>query len=268
MERIGLIAGAGDFPAVLAQEARKKGAKIIAFAVKDVTSPAIADFADRVHWIDPHKFSIQGFVFTLIAERIRNMIMVGKIDKSLAFAVSKGNKDVEKVLSSARDNMDYSILEEVTRRFSQIGIKIIDGLEYLKDLLPEKGALTKRLLSPEEAKDVEFGVNIAREITRLDIGQTITVKNRAVVTVEAMEGTDNAIRRAYELVKGGFAVVKVARPRQDMRWDVPLVGMDTIKTLKECNSPVLAIESGKMFISEKAKTVNEADTHNITIVAV
>jgi len=268
MDRIGLIAGAGDFPSIFAKEAKAKNTKVIAFAIKGMTAESLSEIVDKIHWFDPARFNIAAFVMLLITERIKNMVMVGKVDKALIFNSTKGNKDVESLFKSSKDSTDYSILAEVTRRFNQIGINIIDGMDFLKDLIPGKGVLTARQPSPEEMADIEFGINMAREIAHMDIGQTITVKNKAVITVEAIEGTDNTIRRAYDFVKGDFTVIKMARPKQDMRWDVPLVGLDTIRTMAECRSHSIAIESGKMFLAEKEKTLEEADKNGITIIAV
>jgi len=267
MERIGVIAGSGTFPIHFAREAKKKGAKLIAFAIKDLTLPAVGDVVDKIHWFDISKFHVQKFVLLLVAERIKKMVMVGKIDKAVIFGKIKENKDIDELIKSSKDGMDYSILEEVTKRFDKIGIKVIDGLEYLSDLLPQKGVLTKRQPSREEWQDIEFGSRLAKEIARLDIGQTITVKNKAVITVEAMEGTDAAIRRAGELLNDEFTVIKVARPKQDMRWDVPLIGLETIRTMIRSKARVLAIESGRMFFVDKPKVINEADINEITIVA-
>ena len=266
MERIGLIAGSGNFPLLFAKEAKKKGAKVIAFAIEGLTTPNFGEFVDKIHWIDISKFRIQKFILLLLAERIKKMIMVGKIDKSLIFGKAGDNEDISSVLENAGDSMDYSILGEVTKRLNKIGIKVVDGLDYLKDMMPEKGVLTKRLPSKNEWEDIKFGLNLAKEIARLDIGQTITVKNKAVVTVEAMEGTDEAIKRAGKLAGGDFTVVKVARPNQDMRWDVPLIGFETLKTMIESKARVLAVESGKMFFVERAKVIKEADLKEITIV--
>ena len=268
MERIGLIAGSGDFPAIFAQEARKKGTKIIAFAMKDITSPDFGKFVDRIHWIDITKFQIQKFIFLLLAERIKKMVMVGKVDKAMIFKKVDGNKEIGEFLKSAKDSRDYSILEEVTHRFAKIGISVIDGLEYLSDLVPSKGVLTKRHPSESEREDIEFGMPIAKEIARLDIGQTITVKNKAIVTVEAMEGTDNTISRARELVGGDFTVIKVARPKQDMRWDVPVAGEDTIRLIAKYGGSVLAIEEKKMFLVDRESCIRLADASNISIVVV
>jgi len=268
MERIGLVAGSGNFPLVFSQEAKKKGDTVITFAIQDVTHPSIKDYSDRVHWIDPEKFSIPKFLLLLAVERLKKIVLVGKIDKALVFKHSKDNKDLGDFLKSTKDNSDYSILDEVTKRFKQIGIDVIDGLGYLKDLLPAEGVLTKRLPSEREKADIAFGLSLAQELARLDIGQAITVKDKAVITVEAIEGTDRTIRRAHELVKDEFTVIKVARPKQDMRWDVPLVGPETIHTMVEAQARVLAIESGKMFFSEREKAIREADLHNLTIVVV
>ncbi|MFH1791042.1 MAG: UDP-2,3-diacylglucosamine diphosphatase LpxI [Candidatus Omnitrophota bacterium] len=267
-DRLGVIAGSGRFPVIFVSEAKKKGCVPIVFAVRGITSEEIGEVADRVHWIDVEKFRVQKFIFLLIAERIKKMAMVGKIDKSMVFRRLDQNKDVEEVLKGTRDNMDYTILEEVTNRLAKIGITVISGLDYLSDLLPQKGVITERQPTEEEMRDVFFGMDIARELAGLDVGQTITVKNKAIVTVEAMEGTDLTIRRAGDLLGSDFVVVKLARPKQDMRWDVPLIGPETIRTMSGCQGRVLAIESGRMFLSEKEKTVREANINNISIVVV
>jgi len=133
-------------------------------------------------------------------------------------------------------------------------------------MLPDKGVLTKRHPSQDEWDDIKYGMKMAKELTRLDIGQAITVKHKAVITVEAIEGTDKTIERAHDFVSDGFTVIKAARPKQDMRWDVPLVGADTIETMIKYGARVLAIESGKMFFVEKEKTILEADKNEIAIV--
>lgn len=268
MERIGLVAGSGNFPAIFANEARNKGVKVIAFGIEGITAPDFGDFVDRIHWIDPAKFQIQKFAFTLIAERIKKIVLVGKIDKSLIFSRLRNNKDVSSVLTSAKDNMDYSILEEVTRRFAMVGIKVTDAVDFLKDLMPPKGVLTKRRPSKIEEDDIEFGMRIAKEIARLDIGQTVAIKNKAVIAVEAIESTDDTIKRAGSICGGDFVIVKVSRPGQDMRWDVPLVGLKTLETMIEAGAKALAIESEKMFFVEKEKVIEEADLKGIAIVVV
>jgi len=268
MERIGLLAGGGNFPYTFAKEAKRKGAKIIAFCFEELTSPEINNFVDKAHWIDISKFQIPKFIFLLLAERIKKMVMVGKVEKALIFTKLKNNKEVQKALKETKDNTDYSILSEATNRLGKIGIKVIDGLDYLKDLVPQKGVLTKRQLSEDEKRDMDFGVGIAKELARLDIGQTITVKNRVVITVEAIEGTDETIERAARYAKDDIAVIKVARPNQDMRWDVPFVGPETIKAMIKAKARILALESGKMFLADRKKVIEEADSHNITIVAV
>lgn len=268
MDRIGLIAGSGNFPFIFAEEARKKGAQVIAFAIKGVTNPGFDKAVDRIHWIDVNHFNIPVFIALLLTERIKKIAMAGKIDKALIFSRFNKVKDIQEVLSITKDNTDYSILDDVTKRFNKIGVDVIDGLEYLGELLPQKGVLSKRQPAEEEKKDIEFGLKIAREIAKLDVGQTITVHNRAVITVEALEGTDNTIRRAKDLVKGPFTVVKVARPDQDMRWDVPMVGADTINAMVESGATALSMESGKMFFTEKNAALKIADENNISIVVI
>lgn len=268
MERIGLIAGSGKFPIIFTKTAKEKGVKVVAFAIRGITHPDIEDCADKVHWFDLTKFSIPAFTIVIFASRVKDIVMAGKVDKAKIFGAVKGNKEIEGFLKSAKDGNDYSILEEATNRFKKAGIRVAGALDYLQDILPEKGVLTKRAPTEKESADIHFGISAAKELARLDIGQTITVKNKAIVTVEAMEGTDETIKRAQTLVKDDFVVIKVARPKQDMRWDVPVIGSETIKTMAHSFASAIAIESGKMFLVEKEKTIREADSHNISILCV
>ena len=267
MKKIGLIAGSGSLPVFFAQEARKKGAKIVAFAIKDITDDTLSKFVDKIHWIDPARFKIASFALLLLSERLKKMVMVGKIEKSMLFGKIK-NEDITQVISTVKNMTDYSLLDEVTKRLGQLGIEVVDGLEYFKDLLPQKGVLTKRHPTEMEQEDISFGIKMAKEIAGMDIGQTIAVKDKVVVSVEAMEGTDATIRRALKITGGGFSVIKVARPKQDMRWDVPLVGLKTLEVMILCKSRLLAIESSKMYFVNKHKVIKEADLNGVSIVVV
>jgi len=268
MDRLGLLAGSGNFPIVFAKEAKKKDVKIIAFAAKDITEPGLANFVDRIHWIDVNKFKIPGFLLLLMTERIKKIVMVGKIDKSVFYKKANKDNDYGEMFSVSKDNMDYSMLNEITKGLKKVGVDVVAGTEYLENLLPEKGVLSRRQPSEKENIDIEFGMRIAKEIVKLDIGQTITVKNKMIVSIEAMEGTDEVIKRATDLVGHGFTVIKLPRPNQDMRWDVPLIGPDTIKTMAQSGASVLVFESGKMYFMDRDNTINQADLNNIAIVCV
>ena len=264
MERIGLLAGGGELPIIFAKEARKKGTKVIGFAIKEMALPGFDSVCDKVH-----RLSIgdaKKFFFLLLTERIRKIAMLGKVDKSVIYSSIKRDKKAAKFLSDSKDRNDYSILDRVTSEIEKLGIKVINGLEYLDGLLPPKGVLTKRHPSEKEKEDISFGLGIAEQIARMDIGQTVVIKNRACVSVEAMEGTNRTIERAARLCGDGFVVVKAFRPQQDMRWDVPVVGPETIELIARHKGLALAIKEKRMFLVEKDTSVKLADKNDISII--
>lgn len=267
MERIGLIAGGGRLPIIFAEEARKKGAKVIGFAVKGMASPDFDAACDRAHRFNIGE--VKKFFFLLLAERIKKVAMLGKIDKTFIYSRNlKVDAKGAKFLNDPKAKNDYSLLDRVTAEFKKFGVEVIDGVEYLSHLLPAKGVLTEKAPSENEKKDIEFGIAIARKIAGMDIGQTIVVKDRSVMAVEAAEGTDRTIQRAAELCTDRFVVIKVPRPEQDMRWDVPVVGPETVSLIAENRGSALALEEKKMFLIDKPACLNIANENNISIVVV
>ena len=264
MTRIGLIAGGGELPIIFAKEARKKGVKVIGFAIKEMALPEFDASCDRVHRLSISE--IKKFAFLLLAERIKKIVMFGKVDKSVIFKDIHRDEMAKSVLEKSKDKKDYSILDRITHELGKLGVEVINGLEYIPDLLPAKGVLTKRTPSEKEYEDIMFGFKMAKEIARLDIGQTIVVKNKAIVSVEAMEGTDSTIERAARLCGEDFAVIKVSRPDQDMRWDVPVIGPNTVEIIAKNKGKILAIEEKRMFLVEKEACAELADSNDISIV--
>ena len=264
MERIGLIAGGGKLPIIFAEEARKKGTKVIVFAVKDIADPRIAASSDRIHWLTAGEF--KKFFLLLLVERIKKIAMLGKIDKSVIYSKIKRDKKTAELLEGVKDRNDYSLLERLTHELGKVGVTVISGVEYLDNLLPKRGVLTERQPTESETEDISFGLKTAEEIARMDIGQAVVIKNKAVVAIEAMEGTNKTIERAAGLCGEGFVVIKVPRPEQDMRWDVPVVGRETIELIARHKGKALAIKEKKMFLIEKEACINLADKNNLSIV--
>ena len=264
MGKVGLIAGGGALPIEFARRARAKGDIVIVFAVRDMASPSIEREADRVYWMKVTQY--KKFIFLLFRNRIKKLALIGKIDKSVIYE-DNGPKDREyvKAMSRLDDKKDYSILEEFTRRLRRIGVEVIDGMEYLSHLLPPSGILGSAQPDERIQRDMEFGFKAARELAGMDIGQTVIVKDRNIVAVEAIEGTDAVIERAGKLAGPGCVMVKAGRPAQDLRWDVPTVGPETMKRLVENAFSAIAIESGKMFLAEKEKFVALADAAGVVI---
>ena len=266
MERIGLIAGKGKLPVIFARKARKKGVKVIGFAIKEMALPEFDAACDKAHRLSIKE--VKKFLFLLVVERVKKIVMLGKIDKSIIYRDIKKSEETLRVLADSKDKNDYSILGRITAELKKVGVEVISGLEYMGDFLPLKGVLTRHKPSRAEYEDINFGFKIAKEIAGMDIGQTVVIKDRSVVSVEAMEGTNRAIERAATLCGEGFTVVKVSRPEQDMRWDVPVVGSETIKLIAENKGKTLAIEEKRMFLVEKEASINLANDNNISIVVV
>ena len=207
----------------------------------------------------------QKFVFLLLKEMIRKLAFIGKVQKEVIYDNEVLDDAASKGLRDLKDRKDTSIFEEITRRLNKAGIEVIEATRYLAHMLPEKGVLSRKTPSPELEADISFGHETAKKLAGMDIGQTVIVKDKSVVAVEAMEGTNATISRAKEVAGEGCVMVKVGRPDQDMRWDVPAVGPGTMTRLIESGFSALGLESGKMFLVEKEKTLKMADDANIVV---
>ncbi|MBD3380346.1 MAG: DUF1009 domain-containing protein [Candidatus Omnitrophica bacterium] len=267
MAKVGLIAGGGTLPIEFILSAKNLGEKVVVFALNGMASKELEKLADRVYWLEINQY--KKFLFLLLKERIRHIALVGKVPKNVVYSSSEGaDEEYVKSLGGLPDRKDYSILEEVTRHLKKIGVEVVDNMRYLSHLIPEKSLLTDTQPDEMTMEDIKFGYDTAKRIAGMDIGQTVIVKHKAVVAVEAMEGTDAAIERAYDIAGEDCVMVKVSRPDQDMRWDVPTIGPDTIKLLARSKYSALAIESGKMYVVEKERVITEADAAGISIEAI
>lgn len=267
MTRIGLVAGEGELPVIFARRAKEDGDAVIVLGLKGVTSGRIADYAERVHWFEWG--DLKKALLLLVSERLRKIVLLGKIKKEMLFKGSKKfDGESKKILGLSGSKKDYAILKEVANLARAVGIEIIDPTPYLEELVPSRGVLTKRHPTKSEKEDIEHGRKLASELARFDIGQTVVVKEGTVIALEAAEGTDEVIRRAGVLTDGSFTVVKMARPHQDARFDVPLVGPDTVRVIIENKGSVLALEEKKTFLMNRDEVVKLADAHGVTIVVV
>lgn len=264
MEKIGLIAGYGDIPVLMAKEARAKGMEVIAIALKEVSSPEIEKEVDRVYWVGIGQLGKLIKVFK--KERINKAVMGGKVRKSLMFGRIKPDLRALGLWAKLKDRKDDSILLAVAAELGKEGIALQDSTRYLSSYIAAAGILTKRRPTAEIKKDIDFGWKMAKEIGRLDIGQTVVVKDRAVLAVEAIEGTDEAILRGGRLGRGGVTVVKTSKPNQDKRFDVPVVGSGTMKALLEAQAVALAVEAGKTILINKNEMIETANKEGIVIV--
>ena len=273
-QRVGLIAGAGSFPIVFAQAAREQGHFVFGFGVRDMASPELAKFCDRYETAPLGRpgAAIRNFR----RHGISQAVMAGKIEKTVLFhpfRLLRLLPDWHAIRiwyrHAARNKKDDTLLMAVIQEFEQHGVRFGSALDFCPSLLAKHGFLTRRKPTPAQWKDIHFGWELAKEMGRLDVGQSVVVKDTAVIAVEAIEGTDRCIRRAGELCRaGGFTVVKVAKPKQDMRFDVPTIGPQTIRSMYECGGKVLAIECDKTIVLELAEVIEQADKFGIAVVAV
>ena len=266
VKRIGLLAGNGRFPLIFTQSARKKGVEVIAIGINEETSKELEKFVDKMYWLGVGE--LEKLLGILKAENIRFIVMAGQVKHKLLFDNTiKIDKKMQLLLGSLRNKKTDSIIGAVARLLEFQGIKVLSSITFLSDYLAGEGVLTSGMPDERVLKDIDFGRRIAKAIAGLDIGQSIAVKDRVVLAVESIEGTDEAIRRAERYGKEGIVVIKVTKPRQDMRFDVPVIGTDTIKLLKEVKASCLSIEAKKTLIIDKQETLRLAEEANISIVA-
>ena len=266
MKTIGLFAGWGGLPRVVAEDAKRRGYRVIAIALEPVAAPdQLKPYADVLEKINVGK--IGKILDALKKNQVKEAVMAGKIPKSLLYK-SRITPDLKavKILLSLKNRNDDTIMLALVKELEKEGVKLLETTEFCKDILVPEGVLTKKAPSKEEWADIEYGFALAREMGRLDIGQTVVVKHKAVMAVEAIEGTDRAIKRGGKLASDGAVVVKAAKPNQDMRFDVPAVGAKTIEAMIEASARVLALEAGKTLFLEREKAIKEANEAGITIV--
>ena len=269
---VGLIAGAGRFPLAFAEKARTVGLPVVCVGVADMADPALAGLCHRFHWL--RRMSLGTVLRAFRDGGVRRWTMAGKFHKHLLFRPWKWVRLLPDWraarfwLRRRADNKDDTLLLALIREFEAEGFACVSALDLCPELLVKAGSLTRRKPTDRELADVRFGWELAREMGRLDVGQSVMVRERAVLAVEAIEGTDRCIERAGELCgRNAFAVVKVAKPRQDMRFDVPTVGEQTIETMKKAGATVLGIEAGKTILLDEAQTLALADRYGIAVVA-
>ncbi|MFM8396014.1 MAG: LpxI family protein [Acidobacteriota bacterium] len=265
--RCGLIAGNGRFPFLVLEGARAAGVEMVVAAIREETDPRIAELASSIEWISV------GHLGKLIRffrkEGIDQAIMAGQVRHVQIFKLSAlPDLRMARMLARLKRRNTDALIGAVASELESEGIRLIDSTTYLQPLLARAGVLTRRAPDKNELADIDYGREVALELARLDLGQTIVVKNQAVVALEAMEGTDATIRRAAELVRGRpLTVIKVAKPNQDMRFDVPVIGLQTIETLVACHVTAISLTADKTLIFDREETLEAANRHRIAIVA-
>ena len=275
-ETIGILAGWGRYPVAVAEAIRRRGGRTAILAIRDHANAALEPVADVAGEVGVAE--IGGAVEFFRRHGVRRATMAGKIHKHTLFAKRAWRRHLPDwtglrtfwphVVSRRRDNRDDSLLGAIAAAFDARGIAIRPATDFAPELLAEEGLLAGRPLSSRQVADVAFGWRLAKELGRLDIGQTVVVKNRAPLALEAIEGTDECIRRAGRLCPtGGMTVVKVAKPQQDLRFDMPTIGIGTLESLRAATARVLVIEAGRTILVDSEQLAAVADRAGITIVS-
>jgi len=265
-ERIGLIAGNGRFPIIFADNARKLGYHVSAVAHEGETEPELAGHVDRIHWIKIGQ--LNKLIKAFKEDGVHQAVMLGGIKKTHVFTTLRPDFRTLALATRLALWKDDDILRDIAKELEREGIAICESTFGLEGILVEEGTLTARTPSEKEWEDIRYGWEVAQEIGRLDIGQCVVIKDRVVVAVEAVEGTDGAIKRGGDLAKEGAVVVKRSKPQQDLRFDLPTVGPRTIEVMASVKASVLAIEAGRTILLDREIMLEKARSARIAIVGI
>jgi DUF1009 family protein len=265
-EKYGLIAGNGQFPVMVLQSAKQQNIEVVVAAIKEETYPEIESYGYPVHWLGLGELGKLIKIFR--NSGVHKAIMAGQVKHVQIFGSSLPDLTMIRLLASLKQKNTDSLIGGVARILEQAGISLVDSTTLLKPHMIPEGILTRRGLNDSEKSDAEYGRPIAQQIASMDIGQTIVVRDRAVVAVEAMEGTDAVIQRAGNLVhRKSMTVIKVSKPKQDMRFDIPVVGLSTIKNMIAFGATALVIDAQRTLVLDREDMVKTANKNNIAVVA-
>lgn len=263
-QRLGIIAGSGDFALFVQEEAQKRGYSCVVAAIKGLADTTIQDKVGIIEWFD--MTSVFGLISFFKKNGVKKTVFAGKIDNRIIYKKSKLGQFTLSLISGGKDKSPTSLIKIAIDFLAKQGIEVIDPTEFISSAFCTEGVLSKIDPSPGIVEDIYFGWKTAKKIADLDIGQTVIVKDNAVVAVEGIEGTDEAIKRGGELAGEGIVVVKVSRTNQDARIDLPAVGFDTIKSLAEVGGKALCFEAEKVPFFQKFEAISMANKHKISIV--
>lgn len=269
MKTLGLIAGSGMFPLILARQASLAKFRVVAFAVRGEAAPDIKNIVDELYWL--YIYEIDRLLEMLAAKQIREVVMAGKINKALLFKNAPAllkQMPLKNIWNAVKDRRDDSLLLAVADRLRQRGIRLMDSTSFMKPFFADKKVMTDRAPTDRENEDIKFGFEAAKRIAGMDVGQSVTVKDKAIMAVEAIEGTDDALQRGNNLCGGNAVLVKVSKIRQDMRFDVPVVGAQTLDAMHACGCRVMAVEAGKTLMLEKEAFIEKANEYGICVIGV
>lgn len=261
-----MIAGNGRFPFLVAAGARRAGRRVVAVAIREEAFPELEKEVDELHWVGLGQLG--RCIDALRKAGVTEAVMAGQVQHKRIFSNIVPDLKLITVLAKLAVRNTDSLIGAVADVLEGEGIRLLPSTSFIEDQLAVPGAMTRRKPSRDEAGDIAYGVRIAGTLTQLDLGQTVVVKGRAAVALEAMEGTDETIRRAGKIAGKGIVVIKLAKPRQDMRFDVPVVGVRTLETLGEAGAAVLAVEARRTLLFDKPELLAEADRRGIAVFGV
>ena len=265
--RTAIIAGNGRFPFLVLQAARAQGIEPLVIAIREEASPALSEQTQSIHWLSLGE--IAKLMDLLGAEGVRRIVLAGQVKHAQLFSSIQPDGLLNRTLTDLQRRNTDALIGAFVQMLEGHGMEVLDSTLFLKPLLAGEGFLSRRKPDTEELADVDYGREIAKKVAALDIGQTVVVADRACIAVEAMEGTDAAIERAATLSNGRrLVVVKVSKPRQDMRFDVPVVGAKTIAAMKRSNATALAVDAGKTLLFERDLLLKAADDAGIALLGV
>ena len=261
-----MIAGNGKFPFLVLEGARSRGIEMAVIAIREEASRELERVAPRLHWVSLGELSRT--IELLHKEGVKYAVMAGQVKHNKIFSSIRPDWKLAKLLLSLPKKNTDSLIGAIAGLLEGEGIHLVDSTAFLAPLLPQEGVLTRRLPDDEESADIAYGREVAQRLAEVDLGQTVVIRDRACVAVEAMEGTDETIERAARLTEGKrFVVVKVSKPGQDMRFDVPVIGLRTIEVMKRLNGTALAVDAGRTLLFDREKLIAAADDGGIAIQA-
>ncbi len=264
--KIGLIAGAGEIPVYFVKKAQEKGISIVSIGLTEDIHKDLKPYVDSSYYINMAKGG--KIVKTFANENVKNLIIMGKVEKKMIFKPQMFDLETLKAFMAVKSNQDKTVMMHIIDEIEKRGFKVLDQMDFMKELYPEKGILTKKTPTDKQMKDIEYGLPIAKYMADQEIGQTIVVKNKSVIAVEAVEGTDLTIERGCQFSKGKCTIIKVSRTNQDYRFDSPGIGPKTIQGLINGRASVLAIEAGRVMIINREEVLKVANRAGLSIISV
>ncbi len=262
-QAVGLIAGDGELPLLVASGIRALGWRVVAVGHRGATPTDLEGSVNALHWVDVGEL---GKIIDLLqGEGVRRVVFVGGMPKTLFFTKARPDSRAIGVLGRLKDKKDDAILRAIAEEIESEGMRVVSPVPFLKSAMADRGCWTERMLSPREEKDMAFGWAMAKAVGRLDIGQCLVVKEQMVLAVEAVEGTDETIRRGASLGRGDVMVIKICKPKQDRRLDLPVVGPGTVETLRQAGASSLVVEAGKTIVMHKDQMIARANEGGICL---